>query len=129
MQFYLICNDVDTLIGMRFAGIDGNIAQTVEDVKYLLEKAINTANIAIVMITKPLVDLCRNFIYKLKFSSKKILIIEIPSGENFLETKSSFKNSIIEYVKQSIGIKMNANFDNTLQIKKNFNSFKDEKNF
>jgi V/A-type H+-transporting ATPase subunit F len=115
MQFYLICNDVDTLVGMRFAGIIGNIAQNAEDVKYLLEEAINNADVGIILITKPLVDLCREFIYKLKINTKKPLIIEIPSGENFLESKNSFKNSIIEHVQQAIGVKMQTNFNKTVQ--------------
>ncbi len=103
MRFELISDNTDTLVGMRLAGIPGIMATTPEEVKKALDNAINDENVAIVLITEKLVEMCKDLIYELKNSNKKTLIIEIPDSKSSPGKK---KDAITGYIRDAIGLKI-----------------------
>ena len=58
MKFFLISDNVDTKMGMRFAGIEGVVVHQEDEVRSELEKAMNRDDIAVILITETLVSLC-----------------------------------------------------------------------
>ena len=78
MRFYLISDNADTLVGMRLAGIEGEL-----------------------LITHRLCELCEDFITQTKRSYDKPLIVEIPDRHG-----SQGSDSITRYVRDTIGIKI-----------------------
>ena len=44
MKFFLISDNVDTKMGMRFAGIEGVVVHQEDEVRSELEKAVNKIN-------------------------------------------------------------------------------------
>ena len=102
MQFYLISDNVDTLMGMRLVGIDGVIAHEKNDVKKALENAVADRDIAIILITDKLVKLCDNIIYDMKLKIKSPLIVEIPDRH----ATSDITTTISRYVSESVGLKI-----------------------
>lgn len=79
MKFFLISDNVDTKMGMRFAGIDGVVVHTEEEVTRELTKAMEREDVAVILMTETLVSLCPDLIYDLKLNRKKPLIVEIPA--------------------------------------------------
>ena len=102
MQFYLISDNVDTLMGMRLVGIDGVIAHEKGDVKKALENAVADRDVAIILITDKLVKLCDNIIYDMKLKIKSPLIVEIPDRH----ATSDITTTISRYVSESVGLKI-----------------------
>ncbi len=102
MQFYLISDNVDTQMGMRLAGIEGVVVHTADEVKEAIQFATDNNEIAVVLVTKKLVDLCSDLIYDYKLNCKRPLIVEIPDRHattNVAETISS-------YIEAAIGLKI-----------------------
>ena len=52
MKFFLISDNVDTKMGMRFAGIEGVVVHQEDEVRSELEKAVNRDDIAVILIRK-----------------------------------------------------------------------------
>jgi V/A-type H+-transporting ATPase subunit F len=102
MRFELISDNTDTLVGMRLAGITGVIAHTPDEVRKALNNAVEKDDVAIILITEKLVKLCEKFVYELKSTCKKPLIVEIP-GEN---PSGGKKDSITRYIRDAIGLKI-----------------------
>ncbi len=102
MQFYLISDNVDTLMGMRLVGIDGIIAHEKGEVKKALENAVADRDVAIVLITDKLVKLCDDIIYDMKLKIKSPLIVEIPDRH----ATSDISTTISRYVSESVGLKI-----------------------
>ena len=102
MKFYLISDNVDTLMGMRLAGIEGVVVHKDEEVKRELEKAMDMPEVAIILMTESLVALCPELIYDLKLKRKQPLIVEIPDRHGNGRTK----DSITKYVQDAIGVKL-----------------------
>ena len=101
MKFFLISDNVDTKMGMRFAGIEGVVVHQEDEVRSELEKAVNRDDIAVILITETLVSLCPDLIYDLKLNRKQPLIVEIPDRHGNGRTK----DSITKYVQDAIGVK------------------------
>ncbi len=102
MKFYLISDNVDTKMGMRFAGIPGVVVHEEEEVRRELTKAIERDDVAVILMTEKLVSLCPDIIYELKLTCKKPLIVEIPDRHGNGRTK----DSITRYVQEAIGLKL-----------------------
>ena len=58
MRLYLICDNEDTAVGLRLAGIEGTVVGNNEEVPVLLEKAAQDPEIGIVLINRTLALLC-----------------------------------------------------------------------
>lgn len=102
MKFFLISDNVDTKMGMRFAGIGGVVVHTEEEVTRELTKAMEREDVAVILMTETLVSLCPDLIYDLKLNRKKPLIVEIPDRHGNGRTK----DSITKYVQDAIGVKL-----------------------
>ena len=93
MKFFLISDNVDTKMGMRFAGIDGVVVHTEQEVTRELTKAMEREDVAVILMTETL---------DLKLNRKKPLIVEIPDRHGNGRTK----DSITKYVQDAIGVKL-----------------------
>ena len=100
MKFYLISDNVDTLLGMRLAGIEGVVIHSDVEVKEALTNAMSLPDVAVILMTERLTSLCPDLIYDLKLNRKQPLIIEIPDRHGNGRTK----DSITKYVKDAIGV-------------------------
>lgn len=102
MRFYLISDNVDTEVGMRLAGIKGEVVHEADEVVNALNKAIKTDDIAVVLMTERLVSLCPDLVYDIKLNRKRPLIVEIPDRHGNGRTA----DSITKYVRDAIGVKI-----------------------
>jgi len=102
VQFYLISDNIDTQIGLRLAGIDGIVVHEREEVVAALTAAMNRSDIAIILMTERLVQLCPELVNELKLNRSQPLIVEIPDRHGNGRTR----NAITRYVQEAIGLKL-----------------------
>ena len=102
MKFFLISDNIDTQMGMRMAGIEGVVAHSKDHVLDELNKAAEDENVAVVLMTEKLVELCRDRVYDIKLNRRRPLIVEIPDRHG----NSGVIDSISRYVEEAIGIKI-----------------------
>lgn len=102
MKFYLISDNIDTQMGMRIAGIEGVVAHSREHVEQELDKAVEDKDVAVVLMTEKLVELCHDKVYDIKLNRRRPLIVEIPDRHG----NSGVVESISRYVEEAIGIKL-----------------------
>ncbi|XMB73221.1 V-type ATP synthase subunit F [Mycoplasmatota bacterium WC30] len=102
MKFYLLTDNVDTLMGMRLVGIEGVVIHERFEVIRELDKAVNNSELAILLITTKLVDQCPDVISELKLKLSKPIIVEIPDRH----VTQEIGESIDKYVSDAIGVKL-----------------------
>ena len=54
MRLYLICDNEDTAVGLRLAGVESTVVRSREEVSSLLEKAAQDPEIGIILINQTL---------------------------------------------------------------------------
>lgn len=102
MKIYLICDNTDTKVGMKLAGIEGVIVHGQEEFVDALNKALADETIGIILINEKLCKLATEFVNNIKMKYSKPLIVEIPDRHG-TGRKSDF---ITSYVKDAIGINL-----------------------
>lgn len=102
MRYYLISDNVDTMVGMRLAGIDGVLVHEEKEVQAALAEAMELPDVAVILMTERLVTLCPDLVYDLKLNRKRPLIVEIPDRHG----NGRAKDSITRYVREAIGVKI-----------------------
>lgn len=102
MKMFLISDNIDTQMGMRLAGVEGVVVHEREEVLLELEKAMQKEDIAIILMTTKLMDLCADVVSEIKMKSVKPLVVEISDRHG----SSKIGESIDKYVSEAIGVKL-----------------------
>lgn len=102
MKMYLISDNVDTLTGMRLAGVEGSLVHEREELRKELTKALADKSIGIILLTEKFGREFPEVIDEVKLERKLPLIVEIPDRHG-TGRKPDF---ITSYVNQAIGLKL-----------------------
>lgn len=100
MRGFVISDNTDTLMGMRLAGVEGEIVHEREQALAALHKAVRTENIAVVMITEKLAALCGAEVQELKEHTALPLVVIIPDRHG----TSDMTAAISRYLAETVGI-------------------------
>lgn len=99
---FLISDNIDTLTGMRLAGVKGVVVHEKEEVREALDKVLADKEIGIVLLTEKFGRDYPDLINSVKLEHKFPLFIEIPDRHG-TGRKPDF---ITAYVNDAIGLKL-----------------------
>jgi V/A-type H+-transporting ATPase subunit F len=102
MKMYLISDNVDTLTGMRLAGVEGEIAHGRKEAKAAVEKVLEDRTLGILLITEKLSFEIPELIDEIKLNRRQPLLVEIPDRHG----SGRQENFITTYINEAIGIKL-----------------------
>lgn len=102
MKFFLISDNVDTVTGMRLAGIEGVVVHEPEETERALMTAMDDRDVAVVLMTEKLISLIEDKVNELKLARPSPIISEIPDRHATVDVTAS----ISRYVEEAIGIKL-----------------------
>lgn len=102
MKFFLISDNLDSLVGMRLVGIDGVIVHERKEFLIKLEEALEDPSIAVILVTTKLVNLAPAVISELKLTQPRQLIVEIPDRHG----GANIGEAIDRYISEAIGVKL-----------------------
>lgn len=102
MKMYLISDNIDTLTGMRLAGVEGEIAHGQKETKVAVEKVLEDKKLGILLITEKLSFEVPEIIDDIKLNRKRPLVVEIPDRHG----SGRQENFITTYINEAIGIKL-----------------------
>ncbi len=102
MKMYLISDNVDTLVGMRLAGVEGVVAHTAEEIMDAVRGVINDAELGVLIFTEKAASVVKAEVDNLKLTLHTPLIIEIPDRHG----SRDIAESINRLVQESIGLKL-----------------------
>ena len=77
MKVYCISDNVDTQMGLRLAGIEGVVLHDRDLVLECLEKLIKDDNIAIVLMTTKIVNLCPDVVSMNSFVFSQFFLLKL----------------------------------------------------
>lgn len=102
MKMYLISDNVDTLTGMRLAGVEGVVVHERQELKEALDRVLADKSIGIVLLTEKFGREFPEIVDNVKLERKLPLIVEIPDRHG-TGRKADF---ITSYVNEAIGLKL-----------------------
>lgn len=102
MRMFLISDNVDTLTGMRLAGIDGVVVHEKQEIKQALDEVLSQKDIGIILMTEKLGKEIPEIVDDIKLNRTFPLLLEIPDRHGS-GRRSDF---ITAYINEAIGIKI-----------------------
>lgn len=98
MRCWLISDNVDTLTGMRLAGVDGVIVHTREELLPVLQEAVRAEDIAVIMLTEKLSALAQEEITAQKSGNTLPLVVTVPDRHGSADMTASISRRLAETV-------------------------------
>lgn len=102
MKMYLISDNIDTLTGMRLAGIEGVVVHEREEFRAAMEKACADPDIAVLLLTEKFGRDWPELVNGEKMNHRTPLIIDVPDRHG----TGRRKDFITGYVNEAIGLKL-----------------------
>lgn len=102
MKIYAMSEALDTIVGLRFAGIDGVRIVEGDDPNEILERTARDPEIGIILMTVELQKRCEELVEDIKENWKTPLISVIPDRQG----GGQVADTISRYVSEAIGIKL-----------------------
>ena len=102
MRFYLISDNVDTLVGMRLAGIEGVVAHQATEVQKALDEVLQAGDVGMILVTEKLMQQFGEHFDQIRQTMTQPLIVEIPDRHGAVNGK----DRITKYVRDAIGVKI-----------------------
>lgn len=89
MKMYLISDNVDTLTGMRLAGVDGVVVHEKDELRRTIESAMEDESVGIILLTERLGREFPELLDEIKLERSMPLLIEIPDRHGTGRKKNS----------------------------------------
>lgn len=102
MKSYFISDNADTFVGMKMAGVKGEVLHDREEIIYRVNELRQDKEMGIIIITEKIAMLIPELITEIKLARRGPLLVEIPDRHGSIKGK----DSIVRYVKESIGLKL-----------------------
>ena len=102
MKMYLISDNIDTMTGMRLAGIEGVVVHEKEELKAALQNALAEKEIGILLLTEKFGREFPEIIDNVRLERRLPLLIEIPDRHG----TGRRPDFITSYVNEAIGLKL-----------------------
>lgn len=99
MRLFLICDNIDTSVGMRLAGIEGCVVNNKNEAALALENALKDENIAIILMNQTLCEGCKDIIRAFNKAHSSPVVVEIPD-----RSAKGSANTLTRYIKETVGI-------------------------
>jgi len=97
-----VIGDEDTVVGFRFAGVDGTVAEDEEAAASALNDCVEGGD-AIVIVTERVGDWLRRPIDRLRYGADLPLVVEVPGRDGPLDEAGS---SLLRLIREAVGIRV-----------------------
>ena len=102
MRAYVISDNTDTVMGMRLAGIEGEVIKGRDNIADRLETLIHTKDIAIILMTTKAMEEVSDIVFDYKMNLAKPLIVEIPDRHG----SGNIGEAMNKCISEAIGVKL-----------------------
>jgi V/A-type H+-transporting ATPase subunit F len=102
MRAYLVSDNLDSLVGLRLAGIEGRVARGPEESKSAIEAALEDPELGILVLTEKVAETVPDLVQALRERGELPLVVEVPDRHG-MHRASDF---LTAYVRDAIGVNL-----------------------
>ncbi|NQT86013.1 Vacuolar H+transporting two-sector ATPase F subunit [bacterium] len=99
---YHVIGDEDTVLGFRYAGVQGDAVEDAESAARALEGVLRRPDISILILTDAVADLIRDEVNDVRFRRTKPLVAEIPGPSGPADSRQD----LLTLIREAVGIKV-----------------------
>jgi len=99
---FLCIGDRDTVMGFRFAGVDGVVVDSPREAREAFAEALRTADVGVVIVPDPIATELQKEINEARFSRPRPAVVEIPGPDG----RSPGRPKLIDLIREAIGVRV-----------------------
>lgn len=99
---YFVIGDDDTVLGFRYAGLQGRAVATATDVRKAISEAIADQQTGAIIITERAAELARDEVDSLRAGSASPVVVEIPDRHGPLPGRKT----LADLIREAVGIRI-----------------------
>lgn len=100
MKSYVITDNINTLVGMQLAGVEGQLISSSDSFATVFDQVIKNDEIGILMIAPKLIEANQKKVDQVRFNQEVPLIVEISGAEEYKNNR----NKITETIQKAVNI-------------------------
>jgi len=101
MKFFVIADD-DTVLGFRYAGVEGVAVDEPDEARARLQDAVKRADVGVIIMTDVVAESIREDVDRLRARGVKPLVVEIPGPAGPLEGK----RTLLDLITEAVGVRI-----------------------
>jgi vacuolar-type H+-ATPase subunit F/Vma7 len=99
---YFVIADEDTVLGFRYAGVEGHAVRTPEEARAALVECVASRTSGIVILTDEIAATIQGEVNKLRFEAEVPLIVQVPGPDGPLPGRAD----LLTMIREAMGIKV-----------------------
>ncbi len=101
MKFFVI-GDSDTVLGFRYAGIEGRVVSDASEAAAALHKAAARSDIGIIIITEEIAESVRDEVTSIRVKVSRPLLVEVPGPTG----PSPKRRTLLSIITEAVGVRV-----------------------
>ncbi len=101
MEYFVIA-DEDTVLGFRYAGIEGRVVRTPEEARDALSEQVRAGRAGIVIMTEEIAEAIRSDVNALRFESGIPIVVEIPGPDG----PAAGRRELEAVIREAVGVRV-----------------------
>jgi len=101
MQYFVIA-DEDTVLGFRYAGVDGQVVHTPEEARAALADQVAAKRAGIVIVTDDIARAIGDEFDRMRFESRMPLVVQVPGPQG----PASDRADLMDLIREAMGINL-----------------------
>jgi V/A-type H+/Na+-transporting ATPase subunit F len=101
MRFHCI-GDHDTVAGFRFAGVEGEVAESPAEARRALQRAADDADVGVIIMPDRMAAELEKEINDIRFNRTRPAIVEIPGPDGPLPGRPS----LMDLIREAVGVRV-----------------------
>jgi V/A-type H+-transporting ATPase subunit F len=99
---YFVIGDEDTVLGFKYAGVEGTVVKNADEARDAFAKAVKSAGVGIIIINDAIAESIRRDVNKVRFEAKEPIVVEIPGPTG----PAMERMSLTMMIQQAVGIRL-----------------------
>jgi len=100
MEYFVIA-DEDTVLGFRYAGVEGRAATTPEEARAALAEQVEAGRAGILILTDRVAQAVEDEVNRLRFESRRPLVVQVPG----LEGPAADRPDLLAVIREAMGVR------------------------
>ena len=101
MKYYVIADD-DTVLGFRYAGIEGSVVESPEQARRVFHDKVADVSIGVIIMTEQAAETVGSEVQQIMYQSARPVIVQIPGPDG----PSPRRRSLQQLIQEAVGIKL-----------------------
>jgi V/A-type H+-transporting ATPase subunit F len=99
---YCVIADEDTVLGFRYAGVEGRVVNTPEEARAALRELESSSDTGVVIITDQIAEAVSDEVNRLRFRSGTPILVQIPGPDG----PAPGRPDLTALIREAMGVKI-----------------------